>query len=323
MRVLLTGAAGFLGRALTRALLTAENLALPGHGDSAITELILVDRVPTAALVSPDSPIGVRVLTGDLADTGFVDHLASLDSDSIFHLAASLTLDAERDMESGYLINVESLRRLVESSTKPAKFVFASSIAVFGGDLPASVDDSLRSEPNTTYGAHKAIAELMVADYSRKGRIDGRALRLPIVLIRDGAPTPAVSDRIAAIVREPLMGRDVVSPLAPGTRLPVASAQAVAAALIALHNLPADVLPHGRVMNLPALTVSVADMVAAVERRRSGAAVGRIRFDVDSELQHIVDSWPKEFTSANAVRLGLCADANFESIVESYLAGLT
>ncbi|NPT42842.1 NAD-dependent epimerase/dehydratase family protein [Paraburkholderia sp. 1N] len=320
MRVLLTGAAGFLGRALTRALLAAEHLTFPGRGDSAITELILVDRVSTPAPVPPDSPIPVRVLTGDLADAGFVDHLASLDSDSIFHLAASLTLDAERDMESGYLINVESLRRLVESSTKPAKFVFASSIAGFGGELPASVDDSLRSEPDTTYGVHKAIAELMVADYSRKGRIDGRALRLPIVLIRDGAPTPAVSDRIAAIVREPLRGRDVVSPLALGTRLPVASSQAVAAALIALHNLPADVLPHGRVMNLPALTVSVADMVAAVERRRSGAAVGRIRFDVDSELQRIVDSWPKEFTSANAVRLGLCADANFESIVESYLA---
>jgi nucleoside-diphosphate-sugar epimerase len=322
MRVLLTGAAGFLGRALTKALLAAEHLTFSGRGDSAITELILVDRVSTPAPVPPDSPIRVRVLTGDLADAGFVDHLASLDSDSIFHLAASLTLDAERDMESGYLINVESLRRLVESSTTPAKFVFASSIAVFGGELPASVDDSLRSEPDTTYGVHKAIAELMVADYSRKGRIDGRALRLPIVLIRDGAPTPAVSDRIAAIVREPLRGRDVVSPLAPGTRLPVASSQAVAAALIALHNLPADVLPHGRVMNLPALTVSVADMVAAVERRRSGAAVGRIRFDVDSELQRIVDSWPKEFTSANAVLLGLCADGNFESIVESYLARL-
>jgi nucleoside-diphosphate-sugar epimerase len=318
MRVLITGAAGFIGTALRAALCEVGQLR---HADCAaerIDTLWLADRV--AAPVRPGEALTTRTLIGDMADPGFVQTLSALQADTIFHLAASLTLDAERDAGAAYAVNVESLRGLAERATRRPKLVFTSSIAVFGGALPRIVDDGLRCEPDTSYGSHKAIAELLLADYSRKGVVDGRALRLPIVLIRPGSPTPSVSDRIAAIVREPLAGRDAVCGLTPDTRLPVASAQAVARALIALHDLPRSALPHGGAMNLPALTVSVADMVAAVRRHGGAAAVARLRHEPDPALQRIVDGWPQEFVSARATELGLRSDASFDDIVARYLS---
>ena len=294
-RILITGAAGFLGRRLARVL-----LAQPGRS------LTLVDRV---ALDHP------AALAGDLTDPAFIDRLAAERFDSVFHLAASLTLEAEQDPAAAYTVNVEPLRRLIDRSPG-TKIVFTSSIAVFGGVLPDVVDDAVRAAPTTTYGAHKAINELLLADASRRGCIDGRTLRLPIVLTRPGAPTPAVSDRVAAILREPLAGADTACPLLPGTRIPVASAGAVAAALVRLHDLPGELLPGSRAMNLPSLTVSVAEMIAAVERR---GAAGRIALVHDQALQAIVDGWPRQFASAAATRLGLHADADLDALIEDHL----
>jgi nucleoside-diphosphate-sugar epimerase len=295
--MLITGAGGFLGRRLTQVLVTRPN-----------SDLTLVDRVTVDR---------TGALLGDLTDPAFVDHLAAQRFDSIFHLAASLTLEAEQDPAAAYAANVEPLRRLIDRSPG-ARIVFTSSIAVFGGALPDRVDDTIRSAPTTTYGAHKAINELLLADASRRGRIDGRVLRLPIVLTRPGAPTPAVSDRVAAILREPLAGRDTICPLAPETRIPVASAGAVAAALVALHDLPAELLPESRVMNLPSLTVRIGDMIAAVERR---GATGRVTLAPDQALQAIVDGWPKQFVSEIATRLGLHADADLDALIEDHLHG--
>jgi nucleoside-diphosphate-sugar epimerase len=319
MRVLITGAAGFIGTALRAALCQAGQLRNADGAAERIDTLWLADRV--AAPVWPHEALTTHMLTGDIGDPAFVGKLSALQADTIFHLAASLTLDAERDAAAAYAINVEPLRGLIEQALRRPKLVFTSSIAVFGGTLPRTVDDGLRSEPDTTYGIHKAIAELLLADYSRKGTVDGRALRLPIVLIRPGSPTPSVSDRIAAIVREPLAGRDAVCGLTPDTRLPVASAHAVARALIALHDLPRGALPHGGAMNLPALTVSVGDMVAAVSKHGGAAAAARIRHESDPVLQRIVDSWPQEFVSARATALGLRSDGSFDEIVAAYLSG--
>ncbi|MCD0501784.1 NAD-dependent epimerase/dehydratase family protein [Bordetella petrii] len=317
MRVMITGAAGFLGTALTRSLIRAGRLA-PAGAPEPISDLLLVDRQPVA--VPADAPLPVRTLAGDVADPAFTAKLAAQGCDSIFHLAASLTLQAEQDHEQAYATNVAPVRQLIECAARPPRFVFASSIAVFGGVLPEMVDDSVRAEPDTTYGTHKAMVELLLANYSRLGKADGRALRLPIVLIRPGAASPAVSDRVAAIVREPLAGQDTVVGLAPGTRIPVASADAVAQALLRLHDVPAEQLPHGRAMNLPALTVSIGDMVDSMRRRGAGRPLGQVRYQPDAALQRIVDSWPKGFVSRHAQGLGLRADADFDAIIDQYLA---
>jgi D-erythronate 2-dehydrogenase len=322
MRVLITGAAGFLGRALAQKLSRIGTLVGKDGVPASIEELVLADRVPSDALTEPIPRIvDVR---GDLSDAKFVSSFGETCFDSIFHLAASLTLDAERNPDKAFEINVDAVRRLIAATcTHTPRIVFPSSIAVFGGPLPDRVDDGFRPTPTTTYGTHKAIVELLLADASRHGQIDARTLRLPIVLIRPGAPTPTVSDRAAAIVREPLAGRDVLCPLAPETRIPVASASAVARALIALHDVPVSSLPLNRVLNLPALTVTVAEMIEAVEfRRRKTGGIGRISFEPDPVLQRIVDGWPKHFVSAHASHLGLQSDPNFDAIVSEYLLRL-
>ncbi|CAM4076739.1 SDR family oxidoreductase [Bordetella tumulicola] len=318
MRVLVTGAAGFLGTRLTLQLLAAGQLTVGEGAPQRITELLLADR--QAVTLPPHGGVPVRVVQGDLSDHVFARDLAAQGCDSIFHLAASLTFEAEQDHARAYAINVEAVRHLIEGAARPPRFVFASSIAVFGGALPDIVDDTVRAEPDTTYGTHKAVVELMLANYSRKGAADGRALRLPIVLIRRGVASPVVSDRVAAIVRESLAGNEVVCGLAPDTRIPVASVGAVARALIQLHDAPAASLPHARAMNFPALTVSVADMVDSVPTHVGAAAAGPIRYQADPALQRIVDSWPKVFISKHATSMGLSADADFDAIVRQYLA---
>lgn len=297
IRILITGAGGFVGRRLTQALLRRPN-----------SDLTLVDRVAV------DHP---GALVGDLSDPAFVDHLAAQRFDSIFHLAASLTLDAERDPVVAYATNVEPVRRFIDGSPG-TRVVFSSSMAVFGGVLPDRVDDTIRSAPTTTYGAHKAVNELLLADASRRGRIDGRSLRLPFVLTRPGAPTPTMSDHVAAILREPLAGRDTICRLAPETQISVASAGAVAAALVALHDLPQEVLPETRAMNLPSLSVRIGDMIAAVERR---GATGRVTLAPDAAVQAIAEGWPKQMVSETATRLGLHADADLDALIEDHLHG--
>lgn len=325
MRVLITGAAGFIGTALQRALTRNGCLTDASGTPQPIRELILADQATvrpselTSVAASSPPQCQRTLLQGDLADPAFVRQLAALEPDSVFHLAASLTLQTEADEAAAYRVNVEALRSFITACRKPPRLVLASSIAVFGGRLPPTVGDDLRAEPDTTYGTHKAMSELLLADYSRRGAVDGRALRLPIVLIRDGASSPAVSDRIAAIVREPLAGREVTCGLAADTHMPVASAQAVADALIAIHDVAADRLPHARALNLPSLTVSVADMVDALRRVAGDDVANLVRFTEEVALQRVVDGWPKAFTSSDAIALGLRADASFDDIIASYL----
>jgi nucleoside-diphosphate-sugar epimerase len=178
------------------------------------------------------------------------------------------------------------------------------------------VNDDVTPAPATTYGTHKAINELLIADYSRHGRINGRCLRLPIVLTRPGAPQPTVSDWVAGIVRNPLCGLDVIAPLAPNTTIPVISAGAVVAALIRLHNMPASDLPPNRAFNLPALTVTVAELAEAARRR---GATGTIRYAPDPQVQTIVGGWPRRFVSDRATRLGIMADADLDALISDYL----
>ena len=320
MRVLILGASGFIGSHLAAAL-AARGQLLNGAGRiEPISELVLADARPVSQ--APKGAAPVRTEVGDCTDLAFLQRLFEVEIDAVFPLAATLTTEAETNFSLGLQVNVLAFMQLLETcrnQRKAPRLVYASSIAAFGGGLPDTVDDSVIHTPQTSYGTHKAIAELLIDDYTRHGFIDGRALRLPIVLVRPGAPSPAVSDRVASLVREPLRGRDVVCPFDPQTRMPVASVRRVAEALIAVHDLPAGGFAHTRAMNLPALTVTPREMIDALERRAGGRALGRVSFAPQPALQAIVDGWPKVFVSALASRHGIRADGSFDEIVSSYV----
>ncbi|OWU86655.1 hypothetical protein ATO6_07720 [Oceanicola sp. 22II-s10i] len=307
--VLITGAAGFLGRRLTSALISTGSL-----NGSPIGRLVLADL---AAVPVPEAG-GIDIVTrqGDISDPAFLDTLVAERPDTIFHLASLLTLQAEADPSRAFAVNVEPLRRLIDGAENCPRVVFTSSIAIHGGTLPDRVGDGLNPVPATTYGTHKAINELLIADYSRHGRIDGRCLRLPIVVTRPGAPLPAISDQVAGIIREPLAGIDLTAPLAPDTPVAIVSAGAVVAALIRLHDTEAADLPQKRALNLPALTVTVAEMVAAGQRH---GATGRVTYRPDPQVQAIVDGWPRHFVSEAAAGLGIAPDADLDALIRDHL----
>lgn len=320
MRVLVLGAAGFIGSHLANALCRRGELRLPDGGMQPIGELVLADNRAASRAPDPASDMSINAVQGDICDPGFIEALFASEVGAVFHLAATLTLDAEMDFAHGLEVNVHALMRLLErcrKQSRPPAFVFASSISTYGGNLPDTVDDHVAQTPQTSYGTHKAIAELLINDYSRRGFIDGRVLRLPVVLTHPGPPSASVSDRIASLIREPLNGRDAVCRLEPYTRFPVASVRCVADSLIALHDLPAGAFGATRAMNLPSLTVTPLEIEAAVKRCGASAS-GKIIWRHDAQMQNIVDGWPRSFTSERALQLGINGDASIDAIVTAY-----
>jgi len=277
---------------------------------------VLADIGP---VTPPETPAGmaVSVLQGDLSDPKVLAKLVDTGFDTVFHLASQLTFHAEQDPDAAWAVNVDPLRGLIAAAQGCPRIVFASSIAVFGGDLPAEVNDDLAPLPTTTYGTHKAVNELILADASRHGRVDGRSLRLPIVLIRPGATQPVVSDKVAAIAREALEGRDFAAPLTPQTDVPVVSAGRVVHGLITLHEAAPNRLARKRALNLPALTITVAEMVSAATR---AGATGRVTMEPDADMQAVVDGWPSHFASRYAAGLGIAPDASFDDVIADYQA---
>lgn len=337
MRILISGAAGFLGTRLARALLERGSAVGASGRDAPIRELVLADRMAmnVASLPRPRSP-GIRVssVAADVSEPAGLDALLREGFDSVFALAATLTVESESDFMRGMDVNLHGLLGLLEGCRRlgnAPRFVFTSSLAAFGGPLPETVDDSLQLTPQTSYGTQKAIGELLVNDYTRHGFIDGRSLRLPIVMTRHaGADAPAqaspavpstVSGAIAAIVGDRLLGRDVLCPLAPTTRIAAASAARVIDALIAVHDLPAAAFGHTRSMNLPALSLTLDELADATARvaARLGIRAGAIGWAPDSRFQATVDQWPRRFVSARASELGIRPDQSADEIVEAYL----
>src|SRR5579864_1852803 len=292
MRIVITGGCGFLGRRLALLLLDQ------GSALGAIDELVLFDNAPSALPLPDDRRI--KVVTGDIADRETVRRLIAPNgpksgTDAVFHLAAIVSGQAEADTDLGYRVNLEGTRAVLDACRalgSVPKLIFASSLAVYGGALPHAVGDDTALTPQSSYGTQKAIGELLVNDYSRKGFIDGRALRLPTVVVRPGLPNRAASTFASSMIREPLSGKDAVCPISPETVMALASPRRVVASLAHALDLDGAALGQNRVLQLPGYSVSVGEMAEALRRVGGPAAHARLSWRHDPAIQAIVGSWP-------------------------------
>ena len=319
MRIVITGGAGFLGTRLARKLLERGSLVDAAGTSRPLRELVLLDM--TAAAV--DDP-RVTAVAGDLADPAVIERVVTADTDSIFHLAAVVSGQAEAEFDTGMRVNLDATRALLERCrklSKPPRFVFTSSLAVFGGKLPDPVPDDAPLTPQTSYGTQKAIGELLVYDMTRKGFIDGRSLRLPTVTVRPGKPNKAASSFASGIIREPLSGIDAVCPVPPQTEIWITSPRQVIDNLIVGHDVAAAKFPGDtRSVNVPGLRISVAAMVDALRRVAGDPVAARVKWRVDPAIDRIVRTWPPNFAPRLGPALGMAADTNFEDIVRAYMA---
>ena len=319
MRIVITGGAGFLGRRLGLRLLERGTLTDARGKVREIAQIVLLDVVPATVPADPR----IAIVAGDLADPAVVERAVTRDTDTVFHLAAVVSGQAEADFDIGMRVNLDATRLLLERCRRlaaPPKFVFASSLAVFGGPVPDPVTDDAPVTPQASYGTQKLIGEHLVYDMTRKGFIDGRSLRLPTVTVRPGTPNKAASSFASGIIREPLAGVDATCPVAATTKMWVQSPRAVIENLIIGHEVSAASFAHTRSVNVPGICVSVADMVAALRKVAGDAVADRVKWIHDPVVDRIVATWPANFAPKLGPALGMKADPDFESIVRAYIA---
>ena len=316
MRILITGGAGFLGARLAREILKKGQL----NGQT-VTELVIADLFPAPADLLADPRVkgyaGPMLEQGDLFKSGF---------DGVFHLASAVSGECELDFDLGLRSNVDSSRLLLDSiraSGKASRLVFASSVAVFGPDIgnpmPDRVADTTLPTPQTSYGTHKLMIEHMVADYTRKGYIDGRSARLMTVAVRPGKPNGAASSFFSGIIREPLSGMDAVCPVDASVSHPLSSPGTTIRGLIAVFEASREAVGGRMALNLPGLNVTVGQMLDALEKVAGPAVRARVKFERDERVAGIVANWARGASFERAQALGLQADASFEAIIEQYI----
>lgn len=314
MKIVITGGAGFLGTKLAAAL-RARGTAANGDGTQQdIAQIICIDHA------TPASPVeGVEYVEADICAPGAFEHLISDDTASIFHLAAVVSAQAEADFDLGMRVNLDATRALLErcrSLKSPPKVLFTSSVASFGV-APNIVDDDTPARPLNSYGVEKVIGEYLVGEYARRGFIDGRCLRLPTIVIRPGVPNKAASSFASSILREPLTGKKTVCPVSKDLPVWIQSPRAVIGNLIHAHDLPGDAWEDGlRVINLPGITVTVAEMVEALER--AGGDISLIDWEFNQNIESIVGSWPYGMKTDRANHLGFAADKSMDSIIDVF-----
>jgi D-erythronate 2-dehydrogenase len=326
--VLVTGGAGFLGARVARQLLATGTIRVAGGAPQALGRLTVADRVaPPPDLAADDR---VDVVTGDLADLligpgAGADAVAA--ADIVFHLAAAVSGECEADFDLGMQANLHATHLLLEScrrSAASAVVVLASSLAVFGGSaehpLPAVVDDQTAPNPQSSYGAQKVICEQLLADYTRKGFLRGRAVRLMTVSVRPGRPNAAASGFLSGIIREPLAGQRATCPVGPETEVALASPASAVRGLLRAASASDQDWADRTPVNLPGLSVTVGEIVAALEGVAGPEVSGLIDWIPDPAVAAIITSWPSRFSSDRAARLGLVADPDFSSIIAQYLA---
>jgi len=320
MRAVITGGGGVLGLKLARALLARNGLAAAGGRLAPLSKLVLLDAAYPDDL--PSDP-RLEVVRGDVSDAATLERVLTPDTASVFHLAAVVSGAAEADFDLGDRVNLEGTRRLLERARRcerPPRLVFASSVAAFGGVLPPVLDDSTTPTPQTSYGTQKVIGEYLIADLSRKGFIDGRSLRLPTIVVRPGKPNAAASSFASGIIREPLNGVVSACPVAADTGVWLLSPKRVIEAFLHGHDLPASAWPSTRTVNLPGITVSVAEMLEGLRRVAGESALRRVSFEPDARIQAIVKTWPARLKTPRALEMGFRADPDIDTVIRDYIA---
>jgi nucleoside-diphosphate-sugar epimerase len=319
MKVVITGGGGFIGTRLARALLARGTLARADGTQARIERLVLADQA------FPGLPNDARLetLAGDVSDPTFASRAIAPDTGAIFHLAAVVSGAAEADFDLGMRVNLGGMRAVLDAARRcaaPPRLVFASSVAAFGGDLPDVLDDSVTPVPQTSYGSQKVISEYLVSDFSRKGYIDGRSLRLPTIVVRPGKANAAASSFASAVVREPLNGVAYECPVGADTGVWLLSPRRVVDAFIHAHELPPEAWGMNRALNLPGITVSVTAMIEAMGKIAGAQTAKRVSFRIDPRIDEIVKGWPVRFDTPRALAMGFKSDPGIESVIRDYVA---
>ncbi|KAB0267413.1 D-erythronate dehydrogenase [Microvirga brassicacearum] len=317
MKILILGAAGMVGRKLIQRLVEAGNL-----GGREISRAILHD---IAQPLAPQlSPFAVETLASDFSAGGEAEKLVASRPDVIFHLAAVVSGEAEADFDKGSRINLDGTRRLFDAiravgdGYRP-RLVFTSSIAVFGAPFPEAIGDEFFLTPLTSYGTQKAIGELLLADYTRRGFFDGIGIRLPTICVRPGKPNMAASGFFSSIIREPLSGEEAVLPVPDDVRHTHASPRSAVDFLIHAATLDGAKLDARRNLTMPGVSVTVAEQIDALRRIAGDRVVARIRREPDSTIMKIVEGWPRRFDSRRAKSLGFQAEENFDDVIRIHI----
>jgi len=323
MKVLITGGAGFIGIMLARKLLSLPGLTGPDGKRHKIEQLVLFD------VVIPDQrPAGLderaRFVAGEIADQPTVARLIDRPDMGIFHLASVVSGGGEQDFDLAMRVNLHGHLHLLEAAralhSKP-RVVFASSVAVFGGSaMPKTVGDRVKQLPQTTYGMTKAVGELLINDYTRKGFIDGRAARLPTVIIRPGKPNKAASSFASGVFREPLNGEECVLPVGLKTIMPVSGYRTVVDGFLRLYEADGAAIGDDRAISFPAFNASVGEMIEALKRTATNRKLGPIRVVPDPVIERIVATWPTDSSAGRALALGLPQDRTLDPIIQAYIA---
>jgi nucleoside-diphosphate-sugar epimerase len=328
MNILITGGCGFIGVRLARTLLALGSLSLAGRPPQAIATLTLADRVPPPDDLARDPRI--VYLGGDLNAQLESQQLPSASTALVFHLAAAVSGECEADFDLGLRANLDATRRLLDNcraitsqSGTPPVLVFSSSLAVYGDTpqqpLPAELDDRTLPTPQSSYGIQKFIGEQLVADYTRKGFVEGRSVRLMTVSVRPGRPNGAASSFLSGMVREPLNGQRAICPVPAGTPVVLSSpARAIEGLLCAAQTTRTAWGPL-TAMNLPGLMTTVREMAQALETVAGPAATALLDWQLDPKVEKIITSWPRQIRAERAAALGLRADTSFEQVVRDYV----
>lgn len=317
MKVFITGGGGFLGYRLALRLLERKTLAAPDGKQVPISRIKLFD-----AAFPPDVDPRLECVKGDIGELDMVEAALDRDTGSVFHLAAVVSAHAEAEFDVGYRVNLDGTRNLLEACRDmdtPPRLVFASSLAVYGGKLPPVVDDLVTPTPQTSYGTQKVIGEYLVNDYSRKGLIDGRSLRLPTIVVRPGKPNLASTSFASGMFREPLNGTVCEVPVEASTEMWILSPRKVLEAFVHAHDLPASSWGNQRAVSLPGITFSVGEGVEALRRVAGDEVARRVVFKRDDRLNSMVRSFPGRFRTDRAVGMGFKADEDIEGIIRDYI----